>query len=174
MTRLVSLFALVATLLQFHSPPVLAAEISACVRSNGSMVLIGPQYRRQSCRASETALTFNTEGPQGLPGPTGPQGPTGEQGLPAQQGAGNIAFFNDFSAGRVLTTSGEVWRFDFSSQLWVRDAPGPGAWVPDPPVPPSSIVAYALGSFLDTNGDVWSLTSGCTPPTCPWTNRGHP
>lgn len=58
-----------------------ASELTVCVRTNGRMYLVGPQYNRQSCRPSgETQITLNTVGPQGDPGPQGPQGEPGPQG----------------------------------------------------------------------------------------------
>jgi hypothetical protein len=56
--------------------------ISGCFKSqNGQLRLIDPAT--DSCRPSETAISWSQSGPQGPPGPTGPagpQGPTGPQG----------------------------------------------------------------------------------------------
>ena len=60
-----------------------AEELTACVRANGIMYLIGPQYRKQTCHKRETQVTLNTTG---LPGPQGPQGEQGPQGDPGPQG----------------------------------------------------------------------------------------
>jgi hypothetical protein len=57
--------------------------IHGCYKSqNGQLRLIDPAT--DSCRPSETAISWSQTGPQGPPGPTGPagpQGPTGPQGL---------------------------------------------------------------------------------------------
>lgn len=40
-----------------------AEQLTACVSRSGSMYLIGPTYRRQSCTSTQTPLTFNSQGP---------------------------------------------------------------------------------------------------------------
>ena len=64
-----------------------AEELTACVRANGIMYLIGPQYRKQTCRNHEAQVALNTAGPQGPQGPQGEQGPQGLQGIQGPIGA---------------------------------------------------------------------------------------
>jgi hypothetical protein len=50
------------------------------VKSTGVLRVIDPASTttaRNRCKATETAITWNQKGPQGLPGPAGPQGPPG-------------------------------------------------------------------------------------------------
>jgi hypothetical protein len=62
--------------------------ISGCYnKTDGTLRVIDPAG--QHCKATESPLTWNLSGPQGLPGPQGPQGP---QGAPGPQGAqGSLA-----------------------------------------------------------------------------------
>jgi hypothetical protein len=62
-----------------------ASEFHACVKAGAPMrYVVSPT----SCRLGETPITWNEQGPQGLPGPQGvqgvpgPTGPMGEQGPP--------------------------------------------------------------------------------------------
>jgi hypothetical protein len=58
--------------------------------ANGQLRLIDPAT--DSCRPSETAISWSQRGPQGLkgdpgpPGPAGPQGPAGPHGVPGPHG----------------------------------------------------------------------------------------
>ncbi|HET8874477.1 MAG TPA: hypothetical protein VFM83_12405, partial [Gaiellaceae bacterium] len=58
--------------------------------ANGQLRLIDPAT--DSCRPSETAISWSQTGPQGLkgdpgpPGPAGPQGPAGPHGIPGPHG----------------------------------------------------------------------------------------
>lgn len=89
-----------------------AAVISAC-RSTSSGALRVPSPG-SACKATETPLQWNVEGPPGAPGPVGalgPVGPAGVQGLPGPVGpagpAGPTGRFESISqlAGAACTTS---------------------------------------------------------------------
>lgn len=58
-----------------------ATEIHGCVLKDSKLVrIVDPN---DACKATETALDWNAQGPagpQGAPGPAGPQGPTGPEG----------------------------------------------------------------------------------------------
>ncbi len=59
--------------------------IHGCYKSqNGQLRLIDPAT--DSCRPSETAISWSQTGPQGPPGPTGPAGPQGPTGPAGPQG----------------------------------------------------------------------------------------
>ncbi len=62
------------------------AVIHACAGPDGQLRLVPPE---ENCRKQETRLTWNQEGPAGLPGLAGAQGepgPVGEAGPPGPQG----------------------------------------------------------------------------------------
>jgi len=138
--------------------------ITACVRKDGLVHIIGDGFRRTDCKEKETLLSWNTQGPQGI------QGPQGEQGLPAQTGAGNIAFYyGDSGEGptglplSILTMDGHVFSLYDS---WIA-APLAGI---DPPIPVADIIQWHLINLLDKNGDVWKFN----PASHTWGNFGHP
>src|SRR4051812_22994412 len=54
-----------------------AGVIVACVGANGGMRAVAGA---DACKRSETALTWNAEGPAGTAGPAGPIGPAGPDG----------------------------------------------------------------------------------------------
>jgi hypothetical protein len=59
--------------------------IDACyTRSGGTLRVIDATVT--NCKASETALAWNVQGPQGATGATGPQGPAGPAGPAGPQG----------------------------------------------------------------------------------------
>jgi len=66
--------------------------IHACFKPNdatrpgGASLFVVDSERGGSCRAGDSALTFNQQGPQGPRGPQGPQGSTGPQGPAGPQG----------------------------------------------------------------------------------------
>jgi hypothetical protein len=43
-------------------------EITLCVRRNGTVSIVGDEFRRDECRRNETVLILNTQGPAGPPG----------------------------------------------------------------------------------------------------------
>src|SRR3954468_24647098 len=59
------------------------STIYACAAKNGVLKL----STSGSCKHDNTALSWNTEGPQGREGPQGPVGPTGPQGPKGDDGA---------------------------------------------------------------------------------------
>jgi type VI protein secretion system component Hcp len=59
------------------------APISACVTPAGNLRVVEPG---DACRDNETLLTWNDQGPIGLPGPQGVAGPIGPQGEPGPGG----------------------------------------------------------------------------------------
>ncbi|MDH5264671.1 MAG: hypothetical protein OEX21_07980 [Betaproteobacteria bacterium] len=76
-----------------------ASTITACVKNDGAMYLIGERFRRADCRANDQLISWNVAGPQGPQGTagatgaagpqgqTGPQGPAGAPGAPGAVGA---------------------------------------------------------------------------------------
>src|SRR4051812_20232540 len=55
-----------------------AVTINACVKTNGAIRILATEH----CKASETPLSLNTQGPpgpQGVPGPAGPPGTPGSK-----------------------------------------------------------------------------------------------
>ena len=87
MKTLVSLPALAAALLL--AVPTAKAQTAdsvlyACFPSDGGRVRI--VQSTSECRDTETAVSWNVQGPQGETGATGPQGPRGEQGPMGPQG----------------------------------------------------------------------------------------
>ena len=66
-----------------------SSGIHGCfMTANGQLRVIDPAT--DSCRPSETAITWNQTGPQGLPGPAGPVGPQGPQGPAGPAGAVHV------------------------------------------------------------------------------------
>jgi hypothetical protein len=64
--------------------------ISVCVLKNGTVHVIGPDFKRDDCKTNETLLTWNAQGPkgdQGIQGPVGPKGDTGSSGTNGVNGA---------------------------------------------------------------------------------------
>jgi hypothetical protein len=56
--------------------------INGCYKTqNGQLRVIDPATGH--CLPSETAISWNQNGPTGSQGPTGPRGPTGPKGSPA-------------------------------------------------------------------------------------------
>jgi hypothetical protein len=55
--------------------------ITVCVRHHG-----GALYKAGKCAKHDSALSWNKQGPQGLPGPQGLRGPQGSQGIQGVQG----------------------------------------------------------------------------------------
>jgi len=77
--------------------------INGCYTSvNGQLRLIDPAT--DSCRPSETALSWSQTGPQGPKGDPGPAGPAGPQGLAGSQGPAGPAG----PAGPTLIATGLV------------------------------------------------------------------
>lgn len=77
-------------------PDSTTKEISGCYPQNGTLRVIDTQSG-DSCRRTETALTWSQTGPPGTPGPTGAtgaDGPTGPQGPP---GVSGLEFTTAFS-----------------------------------------------------------------------------
>ena len=55
------------------------STLNACVKKDGSLRLV---QAAGACKADETAVQWNMQGPQGDRGATGAQGPKGDQGQP--------------------------------------------------------------------------------------------
>ena len=95
----------VVALSLFTSAVVRAEDltITACVKNNGAMYLIGENFHRDDCRRSDQLISWSIagpQGPQGVPGvagpagaqgQTGPQGPAGANGSPGAVGAQGVA-----------------------------------------------------------------------------------
>jgi hypothetical protein len=60
--------------------------ITACVKKDGAMYLVGESFRRDDCRGTDKLISWNVAGPQGLQGVAGVAGPAGPQGLIGPQG----------------------------------------------------------------------------------------
>lgn len=71
--------------------------ITACVKKDGAMYLVGESFRRDDCRGTDKLISWNVAGPQGpqgvagAAGPAGPQGQTGPQGPAGAPGAPGAA-----------------------------------------------------------------------------------
>src|SRR5438067_5059340 len=69
----------------FATSPGSGGAISGCyANKGGDLRVIDPASG--SCKATETALTWNQTGPQGPQGDPGPQGPKGDPGAQGPQG----------------------------------------------------------------------------------------
>lgn len=75
----------VAAITGAHPGPVAPAVIHACHKKDGSNLRIMTTVT-SPCDANETALHWNTVGPQGPVGPAGPTGPQGPQGATGPAG----------------------------------------------------------------------------------------
>ena len=72
------------------------AELTICVKKDGTMHLIGSSFKRSDCKKNEQLISFNAQGPkgdkgdtgatgaQGIQGVAGPMGPIGPQGIPGE------------------------------------------------------------------------------------------
>ncbi len=65
-------------------------QIYACVKDNGQIRIISQNI---GCKDNETALSWNQQGPQGIPGPSGVPGP---QGAPGSGGGFGLPFMCAF------------------------------------------------------------------------------
>lgn len=62
------------------------STISACVKKDGAMYLIGESFLREDCRGNDRLIGWNVAGPQGPQGVAGAAGPAGPQGQAGPQG----------------------------------------------------------------------------------------
>ncbi len=102
-----------------------ANEITACVKSDGSMRLIDPA--EQTCKPNnETLVTWNVVGPTG---PTGPIGPAGPAGPPGSGGGGasiaTITILPGPGLGWFPCTESGDW-YDLNSQCPASAGGTPG------------------------------------------------
>lgn len=141
-----------------------ANDIVICVKNNGTVRVIGSQYKRDDCKANETLLTWNISGPQGPKGDTGEQGPAGVQGKkgekgesggPATHGAGNIAFMFNGDTSYLLKTDGTVWLSNTTSGWGGPLFTQITSAVATLPVSVSDIVAWEYYSLVDKDGNYW-------------------
>lgn len=65
-------------------------QIYACVKDNGQVRIVS---QNTPCKDNETTLSWNQQGPQGIPGPTGVPGP---QGSPGSGGSFGLPFMCAF------------------------------------------------------------------------------
>jgi hypothetical protein len=81
-----SFLLVVAGTVAFASIPDSSGVIHGCYKTeNGQLRVIDPAT--QQCLPSETAISWNATGPQGIQGATGAQGPQGLQGVTGAMGA---------------------------------------------------------------------------------------
>jgi Collagen triple helix repeat (20 copies) len=69
------------------SIPDSGGVIHGCYQKNEGQLRVIDSSQGDSCRPSETALSWNQQGPQGTAGPQGPKGDTGATGPQGPQGA---------------------------------------------------------------------------------------
>src|SRR5215208_2840485 len=77
--------AAVAAGVSYAAIPSADGTISACVDSHGAVKLIDAE-NGVTCASGKKLVTWNQQGPQGLPGQPGPQGLPGQQGAPGISG----------------------------------------------------------------------------------------
>ena len=136
-------------------------ELTVCVKKDGTVHVIGPEYKRDDCKKNESLLTWNIQGQKGDRGDQGEQGLMGPQGPSGITGAGNIAFID---ANFILTTDGTYYNNNSGILQPVLN-------IPALPIPVSDIVQIVEDHhFLDKNGNYWSKS----PFTNTWINLGHP
>ena len=62
------------------------AELTVCVKKDGTMHLIGNSFKRSDCKKNEQLISFNAQRPKGDKGDTGATGPQGIQGIAGPMG----------------------------------------------------------------------------------------
>lgn len=110
--------------------------IHGCVAKSGGALRI--VHSAKNCRASENPLSFNAQGPQGLPGPAGPagaQGPAGPAGAAASPAPTVVMYANVDAEGDLGSHSGAVSAARLST--------GEYAVTFDRPIEPCAAVAQA-------------------------------
>lgn len=55
-------------------------QITICAKKSGLVYVIGEDFKRKDCKATDQLLSFNVSGPKGDKGDVGPRGPAGESG----------------------------------------------------------------------------------------------
>ena len=63
--------------------------ITACVKNDGILYVVGEGFKRADCKNNDQLLSWNIggpRGPQGVPGIAGPVGAQGPQGVPGVSG----------------------------------------------------------------------------------------
>jgi hypothetical protein len=102
---------LVATAYVYASGTV----ISACAKKNGDLYLIGPGFQFSQCKAGDTPITWNNEGPSGPAGPPGKDGADGHDGTPGSPGPvgpGVIGGGLEFVTGALHTEYATPFMFE--------------------------------------------------------------
>lgn len=79
----IAAFSLLATTAAGADGPTL----TACVKKDGAMYLVGESFRRDDCRGNDRLISWNVAGPQGVAGAAGPAGPQGQAGPQGPAGA---------------------------------------------------------------------------------------
>jgi hypothetical protein len=120
------------------------STIRACAdKKSGNMRLI----TRGSCKKTETLLSWNQMGPQGLPGPTGARGSTGATGP-----AGNTG-----PAGSNATVETINWNFPYLTTSWGNC---PLAFLGDGPTPVGYLITNPSSAYSSSNATpIYSCTA---------------
>jgi hypothetical protein len=148
-----------------------SSTIQACAdKRTGVMRLIS----RGSCKRTETKVSWNVQGPQGLPGPTGARGETGATGAKGESGANatspRVVDANGKLIGPVLgdgvssratpaflvLVDGRLWSMS-SSEYEIRGTAGYGPFYSDSSctspvaaIGPTSTVSSQLTHVIDS------------------------
>ena len=114
MTRRITQLAIVASLLCGLFGGALATAyasttgiIHACVK-DGQLRILGAN---QTCKPKETALDWNSMGPQGAKGDPGPKGDLGPKGDPGPQGVPGLSEYQTVPVAQPISAAGG-WVFD--------------------------------------------------------------
>jgi hypothetical protein len=78
---IISLGVIVSTLGFYTYSMAIDNQISVCVKKDGTVHVIGQDFKRDDCKKNEVFLSWNTQGPKGDQGIPGIQGPKGDSGF---------------------------------------------------------------------------------------------
>ena len=131
-------------------------------RGNGQLRVIDPAT--DSCRPSETPISWNQTGAQGPEGPAGPQGPAGPAGPAGAQGpAGPAGPAGPEGPAGPQGPQGEGFTFAFGPVVLSPPAGGTGGNPFGPHTCPANQVA--VGFIVRAGNDVDAVTMKCAPVT---------
>lgn len=124
--------------------------ITACVKKDGFIYVIGNGFRLTQCERNDTLLSWNIQGPKGDKGETGPQGlrgDKGDQGLKGDSGSINVTDANGNDLGLYVEGSHSHWYRILIPSLgrWVDINPSSGA-IEDAATHETSIPVYFVNS----------------------------
>lgn len=101
-----------------------ADTVHACTTSQGQLRIVNAA---SECRAPETAMEWNKQGPQGIQGPQGPQGDTGPQGAQGDPGdSGPAAYAWITGSGHVFLA--DQWGKNLTAANVVKATQQPGRY----------------------------------------------